>query len=116
MNAAATANILKEFGLQKGAKIKISELFQKLKSNKKADHKFIKMWTLFAASSVIAPTLGTTVSPRLYQTVINANEIGDFNWCELVVRILKASKQPSGKNNILKPCQLFLMVNSFFSN
>ncbi|WVZ52527.1 hypothetical protein U9M48_003575 [Paspalum notatum var. saurae] len=48
--------------------------------------------------------------PRLYQTVINANEIGDFNWYESVVRILKASKQPSGKNNILKPCQLFLMI------
>lgn len=111
IDAPATSFMLNEFGVAKSSQPKISELFNSLKMNKNANRKYLRTWTIFAACSVITPTFSTKVSPRLYPAVIDSRKIREQNWCELLIRILKQSKQSDAKDHSFKPCLTFLMVS-----
>ncbi|CAN6288435.1 unnamed protein product [Urochloa humidicola] len=99
-----------QLGVSKGSQPKISALLNILKSNIHANPNFLRVWTLLAACSLMTPTFSTKVSPRLYPAVVDSTLIGNKNWCELVIRVLKQTRESEHKNHGFKPCLTFLMV------
>ncbi|RLN31240.1 hypothetical protein C2845_PM05G24970 [Panicum miliaceum] len=110
IDASASSFMLNEFGVSKGTQPKISKLFNSLKMNKNANQKYLRTWTIFAACSVITPKFSTKVSPRLYPAVIDSKKIREQNWCVLLIRILKQSRQSDPMKHSSKPCLTFLMI------
>nr|BAD33695.1 hypothetical protein [Oryza sativa Japonica Group]BAD34163.1 hypothetical protein [Oryza sativa Japonica Group] len=75
---------------------------------KLADDKYLRMWIIYAISSVLAPTTATTVSPRCYPSVVDAGNIKNLNSCKFVISTLqKATK--AGKNTN-SACLLYMMI------
>ncbi|CAO2196257.1 unnamed protein product [Urochloa humidicola] len=85
LDASATAVMRQQFGNPKGKQPMISQLVKFLETNKSANNKYMRTWAIVAASSLICPTFSLRVSPA----VSDATSIGEKNWCELVIRVLK---------------------------
>ncbi|RLN12679.1 pentatricopeptide repeat-containing protein [Panicum miliaceum] len=82
----------------------ISLIACKCMVKKSSERKHKKSWFL-------RTTLGSTkVSPRLYPAVIDSKKIREQNWCELLIQILKQSRQSDPKKHSFKPCLTFLMI------
>ncbi|EEC84075.1 hypothetical protein OsI_30360 [Oryza sativa Indica Group] len=72
------------------------------------DDKYLRMWIIYAISSVLAPTTATTVRPRCYPSVVDAGNIKNLNSCKFVISTLqKATK--AGKNTN-SACLLYMMI------
>ncbi|CAL4900618.1 unnamed protein product [Urochloa decumbens] len=108
-DSAATTLMKQLFPIQQGNQPKTSHILEFLKGYKSANSKYLKLWTLLAASSLLVPTFSTKVSSRLYPAVTDATAIGNKNWCELVVRVLREKLQLGSKKHGFKPCLTFLM-------
>ncbi|CAN6324457.1 unnamed protein product [Urochloa humidicola] len=110
LDAVATSFMQQQLGVSKGSQPKISSLSDILRANSHANPNFLRVWTLLAACSLLTPTFSTKVSPRLYPAVIDSTLIGNKNWCELVIRILKQTRESEQKKHGFKPCLTLLMV------
>uniref|UniRef100_A0A0E0QMQ2 Uncharacterized protein n=1 Tax=Oryza rufipogon TaxID=4529 RepID=A0A0E0QMQ2_ORYRU len=86
----------------------LTSLGIQLEKLKLADDKYLRMWIIYAISSVLAPTTATTVSPRCYPSVVDAGNIKNLNSCKFVISTLqKATK--AGKNTN-SACLLYMMI------
>lgn len=109
MDSKSTSFILAQLGLSKGKQPKLSDVYKMLQQNACADVTYLRTWILFPACSVVFPTFSTRLSPRLYPALLDTGAIGQHNWCELVIRVLKNFQKPDFKLPF-KPCLTFLMV------
>uniref|UniRef100_A0A0E0HNH3 Ubiquitin-like protease family profile domain-containing protein n=1 Tax=Oryza nivara TaxID=4536 RepID=A0A0E0HNH3_ORYNI len=108
MESEATEFVLNLFGINDGISPSLTSLGIQLEKLKLADDKYLRMWIIYAISSVLAPTTATTVSPRCYPSVVDAGNIKNLNWCKFVISILqKAAK--AGKNTN-SACLLYMMI------
>lgn len=108
MESEATEFVLNLLGINDGISPSLTSLGIQLEKLKLADDKYLRMWIIYAISSVLAPTTATTVSPRCYPSVVDAGNIKNLNWCKFVISILqKAAK--AGKNTN-SACLLYMMV------
>ncbi|CAL5059437.1 unnamed protein product [Urochloa decumbens] len=114
-DSAATTLMKQLFPIHQGNQPKISHILNFLKGYKSANNKYLKLWTLLAASSLLVPTFSTKVSSRLYRAVTDATAICNKNWCELVVRVLREKLQSGSKKHGFKPCLTFLMLKPQFT-
>ncbi|CAL4976992.1 unnamed protein product [Urochloa decumbens] len=110
LDSAATTLMKQLFPIHQGNQPKISHILNFLKGYKSANNKYLKLWTLLAASSLLVPTFSTKVSSRLYRAVTDATAICNKNWCELVVRVLREKLQSGSKKHGFKSCLTFLMI------
>ncbi|CAL5011729.1 unnamed protein product [Urochloa decumbens] len=109
LDSAATALMKQQFQIEQGNQPKISHILDFLKGYKNANSKYLRLWTLLAAASLLVPTFSTKVSSRLYSAVTDATAIGNKNWCELVVRVLREKQKLGTKKHGFKPCLTLLM-------
>uniref|UniRef100_A0A0D3GEW4 Ubiquitin-like protease family profile domain-containing protein n=1 Tax=Oryza barthii TaxID=65489 RepID=A0A0D3GEW4_9ORYZ len=108
MESEATEFVLNLLGINDGISPSLTSLGIQLEKLKLADDKYLRMWIIYAISSVLAPTTATTVSPRCYPSVVDAGNIKNLNWCKFVISILqKAAK--AGKNTN-SACLLYMMI------
>uniref|UniRef100_A0A0E0PVU0 Ubiquitin-like protease family profile domain-containing protein n=1 Tax=Oryza rufipogon TaxID=4529 RepID=A0A0E0PVU0_ORYRU len=108
MESEATEFVLNLLGINDGISPSLTSLGIQLEKLKLADDKHLRMWIIYAISSVLAPTTATTVSPRCYPSVVDAGNIKNLNWCKFVISILqKAAK--AGKNTN-SACLLYMMI------
>uniref|UniRef100_I1Q175 Ubiquitin-like protease family profile domain-containing protein n=1 Tax=Oryza glaberrima TaxID=4538 RepID=I1Q175_ORYGL len=108
MESEATEFVLNLLGINDGISPSLTSLGIQLEKLKLADDKYLRMWIIYAISSVLAPMTATTVSPRCYPSVVDAGNIKNLNWCKFVISILqKAAK--AGKNTN-SACLLYMMI------
>uniref|UniRef100_A0A0E0KNE3 Ubiquitin-like protease family profile domain-containing protein n=1 Tax=Oryza punctata TaxID=4537 RepID=A0A0E0KNE3_ORYPU len=108
MDSEATEFVLNLVGINDGMSPSLTSIGTQLEKMKLADDKYLRMWIIFAISSVLAPTMATTVSPRCYPSVVDAGNIKNLNWCKFVICTLqKAAK--AGKNTN-SACFLYMMI------
>ncbi|CAL5034093.1 unnamed protein product [Urochloa decumbens] len=110
LDSAVTALMKQQFRIEQGNQPKISHILDFLKGYKNANSKYLRLWTLLAAASLLVPTFSTKVSSRLYSAVTDATAIGNKNWCELVVRVLREKQKPGTKKHGFEPCLTLLMI------
>uniref|UniRef100_A0A0E0LIX8 Uncharacterized protein n=1 Tax=Oryza punctata TaxID=4537 RepID=A0A0E0LIX8_ORYPU len=108
MESEATEFVLNLLGINDGISPSLTSLGIQLEKLKLADDKYLRMWIIYAISSVLALTKVTTVSPRCYPSVVDAGNIKNLNWCKFVLSTLqKAAK--AGKNTN-SACLLYMMI------
>nr|BAD20055.1 hypothetical protein [Oryza sativa Japonica Group]BAD28889.1 hypothetical protein [Oryza sativa Japonica Group] len=108
MESEATEFVLNLLGINDGISPSLTSLGIQLEKLKLADDKYLRMWIIYAISSVLAPTTATTVSPRCYPSVVDAGNVKNLNWCKFIISILqKAAK--AGKNTN-SACLLYMMI------
>lgn len=108
MESEATEFMLNLLGINDGISPSLTSLGIQLEKLKLADDKYLRMWIIYAISSVLAPTTATTVRPRCYPSVVDAGNIKNLNSCKFVISTLqKATK--AGKNTN-SACLLYMMV------
>ncbi|EEC80321.1 hypothetical protein OsI_22364 [Oryza sativa Indica Group] len=108
MESEATEFMLNLLGINDGISPSLTSLGIQLEKLKLADDKHLRMWIIYAISSVLAPTTATTVSPRCYPSVVDAGNIKNLNWCKFVISILqKATKAGKTTNSA---CLLYMMI------
>ncbi|CAL5095005.1 unnamed protein product [Urochloa decumbens] len=110
LDFGATIFMKQQFGIHQGNQPKILQILEILKGNQNANNKYLRLWTLLAAASLLLPTFSTKVSSRLYSAVSDVTSIPNKNWCELVLRVLRQSQQPGTKKHGFKPCLTLLMT------
>uniref|UniRef100_A0A0E0KZR0 Ubiquitin-like protease family profile domain-containing protein n=1 Tax=Oryza punctata TaxID=4537 RepID=A0A0E0KZR0_ORYPU len=104
----ATEFVLNLLGINDGISPSLTSLGIQLEKLKLADDKYLRMWIIYAISSVLAPTTATTVSPRCYPSVVDAGNVKNLNWCKFIISTLqKAAK--AGKNTN-SACLLYMMI------
>ncbi|CAL5065983.1 unnamed protein product [Urochloa decumbens] len=109
LDLSSTTLMKQRFPILQGNQPKISHILEFLKGYKSANSKYLKLWTLLAASSLLVPPFSTKVSSRLYSAITDATAIGNKNWCELVFRVLREKLHSGSKKHGFKPCLTFLM-------
>lgn len=90
---------------------KITSLEEKLKSMKVADKKYLRLFIAYSMSSVLAPTSGTRISPRVYPSLVNIKNAKKLNMCRFVIRMLCEARKLGAKNGVGRSCMLYLMSN-----
>ena len=115
----STEFMRKQMGLSNRKQPTLSFLEKKLVDSKKADSTYLRLWSVYAVSSVVAPNTGTKVSPRIYPSFCNIKKVNKLNVCKFVIRMLIKAAKKGVEKGILKACMLYLMVwipiNPFFS-
>uniref|UniRef100_A0A0E0AZ93 Ubiquitin-like protease family profile domain-containing protein n=1 Tax=Oryza glumipatula TaxID=40148 RepID=A0A0E0AZ93_9ORYZ len=108
MESEATEFVLNLLGINDGISPSLTSLGIQLEKLKLVDDKYLRMWIIYAISSVLAPTTATTVSPRCYPSIVDAGNIKNLNSCKFVISTLqKAAK--AGKNTN-SACLLYMMI------
>uniref|UniRef100_A0A0E0MEU4 Ubiquitin-like protease family profile domain-containing protein n=1 Tax=Oryza punctata TaxID=4537 RepID=A0A0E0MEU4_ORYPU len=108
MESEATEFVLNLLETNDGMSPSLTSIGIQLEKLKLADDKYLRMWIIYAISSILAPTTATTVSPRCYPSVVDAGNIKNLNWCKFVISTLqKAAK--AGKNTN-SACLLYMMI------
>ena len=85
-------------------------LEKKLVESKDADWTYLRLWVVYAVSSVVAPTTATKVSPRIYPSFCNIKEVNKLNVCKFLIRMLIKAAKKGVEKGILKACMLYFMV------
>uniref|UniRef100_A0A0E0LBL8 Ubiquitin-like protease family profile domain-containing protein n=1 Tax=Oryza punctata TaxID=4537 RepID=A0A0E0LBL8_ORYPU len=89
MESEATEFVLNLLGINDGISPSLTSLGIQLEKLKLADDKYLRMWIIYAISSVLAPTTATTVSPRCYPSVVDAGNIKNLNCASLSYLLCK---------------------------
>jgi hypothetical protein len=107
----ATGFMRGQFGIQKGKKQPtVASLEAKLANIRSANLKFLRFFVAYGMCSVLAPTRGVRISPRLYPSLLNIKEAKNLNMCKFVINILCKSSNQSGEREKVQPSMLFLLV------
>uniref|UniRef100_A0A0E0MMC1 Ubiquitin-like protease family profile domain-containing protein n=1 Tax=Oryza punctata TaxID=4537 RepID=A0A0E0MMC1_ORYPU len=107
MESEATEFVLNLLGINDGMSPSLTSIGIQLEKLKLADDKYLRMWIIYAISSVLAPTTTTTVSPRCYPSVVDAGNIKNLNWCKFVISTLQ--KAATAGKNTNSACLLCMM-------
>ncbi|KAK1669076.1 hypothetical protein QYE76_057235 [Lolium multiflorum] len=94
----------------------LTSLETKLTAMRPANSKFLRLFITFAMCSVLAPTTGIRVSPRVYPSLINIKEAKRLNMCKFVIMILCKSLSVDGDKEQVSPCMLYLMLRDLDIN
>jgi hypothetical protein len=76
--------------------------------------KWLQYWLMFAISTLLCPTSNTKLCVKAFHSVANPREVGNYNWCQLVVERLKKGIIEHKENNrkFVSGCFLFLTVRA----
>jgi hypothetical protein len=107
----ATKFMREQFGIEKGKQPTIKSLKEKLISMKKANRKYLRLFITYGMSSVLAPTTGVRISPRLYPSLINIKKAKHLNVCKFVIKMICEARKSKAEKAILKSCMLYMMVH-----
>lgn len=99
-----------QMGSGPGKQPTVTSLKKKLLSMKKVDRKYLRLFIKFGMCSVLAPTTGTRISPRLYPSLVNIKQAKDLNICKFVIMMLRKAARSNAEKAILKSSMLYLMV------
>jgi hypothetical protein len=106
----ATAFMKEQLSLTGRKQPTLTSLETKLTAMRPANSKFLRLFITFAMCSVLAPTTGIRVSPRVYPSLINIKEAKRLNMCKFVIMILCKSLSVDADKEQVSPCMLYLMV------
>ena len=110
LDTNAITFMLNQFGHGGSNQPTMSSIENKLMKRKQADSTYLRLCTTYAMCSVLAPTTGVHVSPRIYPSLVNIKDAHKLNVCRFVIKILrKAAKKPADKG-VQKACMLYCMV------
>jgi hypothetical protein len=76
--------------------------------------KWLQYWLIFAISTLLCPTSSTKLCVKAFHSVANPRDVGNYNWCQLVVERLKKGIIEHKENNrkFVLGCFLFLTVRA----
>ena len=110
LDADAITFMTKQLGNRASRQPTITYLERKLAGMKKADSTYLRLFIMYGMCSVLAPTTGTHISPRLYPSLVNIKHANRLNMCKFVIMMLLKAAKSKDDQGILKSCMLFLMV------
>ncbi|KAM0860371.1 hypothetical protein ACQ4PT_046598 [Festuca glaucescens] len=110
LNADAIKFMKEEIGVAGKKQPTIKSLEKKLLTMNKADSKYLRLFITYAMCSVLAPTTGVHISPRIYPSLINIKQAKNLNVCKFVITMIQEATQSSSEKAILKSCMLYIMV------
>lgn len=110
VDAEATRFMREQLGNGVRRQPTVTSLETKLASMKKADNKYLRLFITYGMCSVLAPTTGTRISPRLYPSLINIKQAKNLNVCKFVIMMICEATKSGAEKGILKSCMLYLMV------
>jgi hypothetical protein len=84
----------------------ISSLKKKLLSMKKASRKYLGLFITYGMCTILAPTTGVQISPRLYPSLVNIKEAKHLNVCKFVIIMICKATMSNSDKGILKSCML----------
>ena len=106
----AIAFMKEQFGTVSKKQLMTSSLAEKLVSMRPANRKFLRFFITYAMASVLAPTTGIRVSPRLYPSLIDMKVANRLNMSRFVIMIICKSLSGDADKEKVQPCMLYLMV------
>lgn len=106
--------MLKQMGRASNNQPKITFLEKKLAKMTEANWTYLRLWTVLAMCSVLAPTTGIHISPRIYPSLCNIKEVNKLNIPKFVIWMIREAAKSGAERGILKSCVLYFMVG--FSN
>ena len=92
---------------------KIKFLERKLAAMKTADSTYLRLFIIYSVCSVIAPTTGTRLSPRVYPSLVRIKQCNKLNMCKFIISMLQEAAKSRAEVGIMKSCMLFFMVQPF---
>ena len=113
LNQDSVAYMLRQMGHNNSKQPTFKFLEKKIIERKTADWTYLRLWTVYAMCSVVAPTTGTHISPRIYPSLCNIKGAKQLNVCKFVIRMLIKAAKSCVEKGILKSCMLFFMVCVF---
>jgi hypothetical protein len=87
-DAPATAFIKEQLGNPTRTQPTVASPEEKLVSMRPGNSKFMRLFITFVVSSVLAPTTGICISPRVYPSMVNIKEAKNLNMCKFVIKML----------------------------
>jgi hypothetical protein len=115
LNSDAIKFMREEIGVVGKQQPTIKALEKKLLTMKKADSRYLRLFIIYGMCSVLAPTTGVRISPRIYSSFIHIKQAKNLNVCKFVITMIQKATQSSSEKAILKSCMLYIMVTSFCS-
>lgn len=106
----ATAFMKEQFGTTGRKQPTILSLEEKLVAMRPANTKFLRFFITFCMSSVLAPTTGMRISPRVYPSLVNIKQAKELNVCRFVIMIICKALKTTGEKEKVQPCLLYLIV------
>jgi hypothetical protein len=113
LDVDAIYSIHDRFNLAKGTTPKIESIIERIKANKVANEDFLSSWLMLAVSTFLYPSIGLSISPRCYPSIIDLSSVKNLNWAKFVVDQLKDYASKFDKKNSIKGCVLLLVVSIF---
>jgi hypothetical protein len=87
-DAPATAFMKEQLGNPTRTQPTVASPEEKLVSMRPGNSKFMRLFITFVVSSVLAPTTGICISPRVYPSMVNIKEAKNLNMCKFVIKML----------------------------
>lgn len=110
LDAEAIEFMRKQLGEKTKRQPTIRSLEKKLAGMKEANNRFLRLFITYGMCSVLAPTTGVHISPRLYPSLINIKHANRLNMCKFVITMLLEATKSGAEKAILKSCMLYFMV------
>ena len=95
-DSAAMKYMAEQLGNPRGKQPTIASLEEKLVGMNKADRKFLRLYLTYAMTSVLAPTTGVRISPRVYPSMVKIKQAKELSMCRFVIMIICKALKPGG--------------------
>jgi len=112
VDSEATKFMNRKMGNEGRKQPTITYLKKKLLAMKNANSSYLRLFITLGMCSVLAPTTGVCMSPRIYPSMVNIKQAHKLNVCKFVIMMIQKATKSKAEKAIMKSCMLYLMVHT----